>query len=175
MVELLHINLTKNDFIFDSTFYLQTKGTAMGKKFAPSYANIFMACWEEEALATCPKKPLHYLRYLDIWGVWTHSEEDFKQFINILNFFDSSIQLKYSINEHSIDFLDTTTYKGPTFTANQTLDIKVFFKETDTHSLLFKTSFHPRHTYKGLVKSQFLRFHRICTQESDFWDAVRTL
>lgn len=176
ILELLYINLTRNDFMFDSTFYLQTKGTAMGKKFAPSYANIFMACWEEEALTTCPKKPLHFLRYLDdIWGIWTHSKKDFEQFINILNSFDSSIQLKYSINEHSIDFLDTTTYKGPTFTANQTLDIKVFFKKTDTHSLLFKTSFHPRHTYKGLIKSQFLRFHRICTQESDFWDVVRIL
>jgi len=49
ILKLLEINLTKNDFEFDSKFYLQDKGTAMDKKFAPSYANIFMADWEESA------------------------------------------------------------------------------------------------------------------------------
>lgn len=28
---------------FNKEFFLQIKGTAMGKKFAPAYANIFMA------------------------------------------------------------------------------------------------------------------------------------
>lgn len=48
--DLLHINLTHNDFEFNNKYYLQVKGTAMGKKFAPAYANIFMAQWEEGAL-----------------------------------------------------------------------------------------------------------------------------
>lgn len=176
ILELLKINLTRNDFVFDSTFYLQLKGTAMGKRFAPSYANIFMACWEEDALNLCPKKPLHYLRYLDdIWGVWTHSREDFELFLKNLNSFDPSIKLKYTINDNTIDFLDTTIYKGSSYTTDHTLDVKVYFKKTDTHALLFKTSFHPRHTYQGLVKSQLLRFHRICSQQDDFWEAVTIL
>lgn len=148
----------------------------MGKKFAPSYANIFMANWEEKALANCPKKPLHYLRYLDdIWGIWTHSEEEFQEFMAILNNQDPSIKLKHIINHETIDFLDTTVYKGPSFRLNGTLDIKVFFKETDTHALLFKTSFHPKHIFRGLIKSQLLRFYRICTQQKDFWTAVKIL
>ena len=65
LLKLLEINLTKNDFEFDSKFYLQVKGTAMGKKFAPSYANIFMADWEGTALATFALKPLAYFRCLD--------------------------------------------------------------------------------------------------------------
>lgn len=43
ILQLLYINLKRNDFEFNNQFYLQTKGTAMGKKFAPAYANIFMA------------------------------------------------------------------------------------------------------------------------------------
>ena len=176
LLQLLEINLTKNDFEFNMEHFLQIKGTAMGKKFAPAYANIFMANWEEEALSKCPIKPLHYLRYLDdIWGIWTDSKEKLKEFIDILNSHDPSIKLKYTIDEQSIDFLDTTLYKGPSFNQNQKLDIKVYFKDTDTHALLFKTSFHPKHTFKGLVKSQLLRFKRICTQQEDFWKAVRTL
>lgn len=82
LLKLLEINLIKNDFEFNEEYYLQIKGTAMGKKFAPAYANIFMANWEEGALSKCPKKPLYFLRYLDdIWGIWTHSEGDFNQFL----------------------------------------------------------------------------------------------
>lgn len=176
LLQLLTINLRRNDFEFNGEFFLQIKGTAMGKKFAPAYANIFMAEWEASALSQCPKQPLHYFRYLDdIWGVWTHSEEDFNHFVAILNGHNPSITLKSTTSRLSVDFLDTTTYKGTDFSTSHKLDIKVFFKETDTHALLHKKSFHPRHTYSGLVKSQLLRFHRICTQQRDFKEATQIL
>lgn len=173
LLKLLEINLKRNDFIFDSKYYLQIKGTAMGKKFSPAYANIFMAKWEEEALDKCSKKPLQYLRYLDdIWGIWQHSKKDFIEFVDILNKHDVSIKVKHTLNENKIDFLDMTIFKGSN---NSKLDIKVHFKETDTHALLHKTSFHPQHTFRGLLKSQLLRFHRICTREQDFFEAVKIL
>lgn len=176
LLELLEINLTRNDFMFDGQFYLQIKGTAMGKKFAPAYANIFMANWEEETLSKCKKRPVYYFRYLDdIWGIWTGSELEFSDFVDTLNSHDPSIQLKFEINKDSIDFLDTTVFKGPDFDKTQKLDIKVFFKTTDTHALLHKQSFHPKHTFRGIVKSQLLRLRRICTRETDFMDAVKTL
>lgn len=176
LIQLLDINLRRNDFVFDEKYYLQIKGTAMGKRFAPAYANIFMANWEEEVFRKCGKKPLHYLRYLDdIWGVWDGSQEEFQIFLSVLNSHDPSITLKSETNQTHIDFLDTTVYKGPQFPATGQLDIKVFFKKTDTHALLFKSSFHPAHTFRGLVKSQLLRFWRICTQKTDFKAAVGIL
>lgn len=176
LLKLLEINLTRNDFMFNDKFYLQIKGTAMGKKFAPAYANIFMANWEAEVLLKCKKQPAYYLRYLDdIWGIWEGSEEEFVTFLEILNSHDPSIKLKSEINKQTIDFLDTTVFRGPDFLNDSKLDIKVFFKSTDTHALLHKDSFHPKHTFKGIVKSQLLRFWRICTREEDFRKAVGTL
>lgn len=176
ILQLLEINLTKNDFEFDGQFYLQISGTAMGKVFAPSYANVFMAQWKEGALASCPKRPLHYFRYLDdIWGVWFHTEAEFYQFLDKLNQHRDSIKLPATFNPDSIDFLDTTTFKGPNFGEKRRLDVKVFFKETDSHSLLYTTSYHANHTFAGLVKSQLLRFKRICTRQEDFKVAVKIL
>lgn len=176
ILHLLMINLMRNDFEFNEKFYLQIKGTAMGKKFSPAYANIFMAVWEEEAFAHCPERPLHYWRYLDdIWGIWTGSREGFQRWFDILNSHDPSIKLQYTLHSEYVNFLDTTVYKGPSFDTTHKLDIKVFFKETDTHALLFKSSFHPAHTYKGLIKSQLIRFRRICSREDDFLEAVRVL
>lgn len=176
LLQLLEINLRRNDFVFNGQFFLQIKGTAMGKKFAPAYADIFMAEWETAALEKCSKKPLHYFRYLDdIWGIWTYSEQEFKTFFETLNNHNPSIKLKFTIDHNSINFLDTTTFKGPNFTQHNKLDIKVYFKETDTHALLHKSSFHPKHTFAGLIKSQLLRFHRICTLQQDFHQATKLL
>lgn len=176
LLQLLEINLTRNDFVFDGKFYLQIKGTAMGKRFAPAYANIFMANWEEEVFVKCQKKPIHYLRYLDdIWGIWEGSKEEFEMFLSVLNTHDPSIKLDSEIHPQSIDFLDTTVFKGKEIDNNHQLEVKVFFKKTDLHALLFKTSFHPKHTFGGIVKSQLLRFDRICTRRVDFVEAVKIL
>ncbi|KAL2076550.1 hypothetical protein ACEWY4_027853 [Coilia grayii] len=176
LLELLEISLRRNDFEFDSKFYLQIKGTAMGKRFAPSYANIFMANWEQKALEAYPLKPLHYYRFLDdIWGIWPFSMEEFLGFTNHLNNFSPSIKIQYNIHQTEVNFLDTITYKGPQFRYTGLLEFKVYFKETDTHSLLHKTSYHPAHTYRGIVKSQLLRFHRICSNRDQFHKATRTL
>lgn len=176
LLQLLDINLTRNDFIFNGDFYLQVKGTAMGKKFAPAYANIFMANWEREVFLKCKVKPAYYLRYLDdIWGIWTGSKREFEEFVEILNSHDPSIRLKTEICAQSIDFLDVTVFKGPEFLTTFKLETKVYFKKTDTHALLHKSSFHPKHTFRGIVKSQLLRFRRICSREGDFREAVQIL
>ena len=176
LLELLELNLTKNDFEFDGKTYLQISGTAMGKKFAPSYANIYMALWEETALEKCRLKPTYYLRFLDdIFGIWTHTMDEFREFITVLNTHHASITVKSVTSREQIDFLDVTAYKGPEFNNSGKLDLKVFFKETDTHALLHKDSFHPTHCFAGIVKSQLLRFKRICTQEEDFERASKIL
>lgn len=96
------------------------------KKFAPSYANIFMAEWETGALARCTKKPLHYFRFLDdIFGIWTYSQLDFQNFIDTLNSHDPSIKIKFEISESSIDFLETSVFKGPEFNSEQQLHTKI--------------------------------------------------
>lgn len=176
ILELLEINLTQNDFEFNLDWFLQIKGTAMGKKFAPSYANIFMARWEEEALAGWPIKPLHYLRFLDdIWGIWPGTDKQFRDFAEHLNKFHNSIKIKYTLDPHKVNFLDTITYKGDDFEKTGQLQTRVFFKETDTHALLHRSSFHPGHTFRGIIKSQLMRFHRISSEPEGFWEATKTL
>jgi hypothetical protein len=55
ILELLETLLTNNDFVFNGEWFLQLWGTSMGKKFAPAYANIFMASFEKIALSKCTK------------------------------------------------------------------------------------------------------------------------
>ncbi len=158
LLSLLELGLTRNDFEFDSKYYLQIHGMAMGKKFAPAYA-IYMADWEQTVFYKCPKVPSLYMRYLDdIFGVWNYSESDFKHFVSILNTHHDSIKVKYNLQPEQIEFLDTQVFIRRENTEKWQLGTRVYFKPTDTQALLHKSSYHPKHTFKGIIKSQLIKF-----------------
>ena len=53
-------------FIFNSKFYNQIDGVAMGSLLAPVFANIFMGFYESKWLNEYKlNKPKFYLRYVD--------------------------------------------------------------------------------------------------------------
>ena len=83
--------------------------------------------------------------------------------------------MKAEIESYSVNFLDLTVYKGPKFRSSGHLDSKVYFKPTDSHQLLHTNSFHPRHTFPGIVKSQILRYHRNCSDLIEFHKACTLL
>ena len=176
IIQLLKLSLEGNDFQFNGKHYLQISGTAMGKKFAPHYADITMAYWERENLRKCDKQPTLYLRYLDdIFMIWEHTVADFEQAFQILNSAHPNITLKSNIQEQELEFLDVLVYKGRKFRESGRFDTKVYFKPTDSHALLHKKSYHPKHTFSGIVKSQLIRFARICNQVEDYNEATTTL
>ena len=146
--------------------YQQVCGCAMGKRFSPNFAFIFVAEWEDADISKSSKSPLLYLRYLDdILIIWLHSKEEFWNFFEILNQQDDNIKLKATISDKSVDFLDVTIYKCRKF---ETSGYKVFFKPIYTHQLLHCKSFHTHHTFKGIVKSKIIRFHRNSSNKQNF-------
>lgn len=103
LLQRLYISLTKNDFEFNNTFYLQVKGTAMGKKFALAYDNIFMVASEKQVLQSAKYKPKYYYRFLDdILGVWTYSLQDFQEFVQSIYQIKPSITVKATIHSKRV-------------------------------------------------------------------------
>ncbi|KAE8280152.1 hypothetical protein D5F01_LYC22294 [Larimichthys crocea] len=148
----------------------------MGRKYSPTYADIYLAHWEETVTQILPIKPLLYFRYLDnIFGLWNNTQENFLEFFNILNTHHPKIKLKYNLQTFTVEFLDIRVFFAESGGQSKTLATKVYFKDTDRHALLHKTSYHPKHTYRGLIKSQLIRFHRICTFPGDVEEATCTL
>ena len=171
LVELLDISLRNNDFMFNSKYYLQTKGTAMGKRFAPALANIYLLEFDDRATNGYKIKPILYVRYIDdVFFLWPGDVKSLIEFEIYLNSLIPGIEIKLKYSDKEIDFLDVTIYKS-----ENTLNTKVYFKETDTHQLLHKDSFHPRHTFNGIVKSQLIRFKRISSCKADFDVASKIL
>jgi hypothetical protein len=125
-LQFLYITLTRNDFLFDSSFFLQTSGCAVGRKYSPAYADIHLADWEHNALLKCPIRPLMYFRYFDdIFGLWDKSEREFLHFIQILNSHHPRIKLKHTLHLLQVPFLYTIVLFTEPKQGNKSLATKV--------------------------------------------------
>ena len=176
LLELISVSLSGNDFLFDGSFWLQTSGTAMGKIFAPAYANLFMAVIEQDFFLTRTTIPLFYKRYLDdIFMLWSDGLPSLDEFISAFNGFCPSIKFKQSIDPSSVDFLDVTVFKHTPLAPQTLLCTKVHFKVTNTLQLLHKHSFHPKHTFAGIVRSQIYRYYRLSSSIDDFHSTTSIL
>jgi len=137
----------------------------MGTKVAPSFANLFMADFEDKWVYSYPSKPSLWLRYIDdIFIVWEHGIEELNTFLEHLNTCHPSIKFT---NEHSTDkinFLDTTV----NVSQDGTLYTSLYCKPTDSHNYLMYDSAHPAHCKDSLPYSQLLRVRRICTRVEDY-------
>ena len=81
LCDLARIILTENYFELGKDMYHQKLGTAIGTKFAPPYANLFMAGLENKIFSDTNVQPLLWLRYLDdIFCIWTDGLEKLKEF-----------------------------------------------------------------------------------------------
>ena len=79
IIQLLKLVLTCNNFEFDNNHFLQVGGNALGRKLAPSYANVFMGDFEGRHVYNNYPKPLIWKRFTDdIFLVWllmlTHAD-----------------------------------------------------------------------------------------------------
>ena len=176
LLELLEITLRTNYFQFAGRLFLQTRGTAMGKRYAPSLANIFLQRFDAAARDGFYIKPLLYGRFLDdIFFLWLGSRDQLTEYGQYLNGLMPGIKVTLCIREQLTEYLDTIVYKAPYSATHCFLRTRVYFKPTDTHQLLYASSFHPKHTVKGILKSQILRFKRLSTTNVDFYDACHEL
>ena len=130
---------SQTHFIFNSKFYNQIDGVAMGSPLAPVLANIFMVFHDSKWLDEYnPNKPKFYLRYINDILAAFDNEQDSLNFSNFLNNSQPNIQLtiEKQIN-HCITFLDVFV----SVINNQNLILQTYHKSTYTGLLLNFKSF----------------------------------
>lgn len=141
ILEGINFILTHNVFDFDEQLYIQVKGTIMGTRFAPSYANRHMGKFETEYITNEQPwfdKILTYKRYIDdLIFIWAGPIREFEDFTNYLNDNDWGLIFSDDINPMSINYLDITLshQDGKIITKN-------YYKSLDCNGYLDYTSNH---------------------------------
>ena len=169
--QALLLVLTNNIVQFRNDFFLQLCGTAMGTNLAPSFANLFMVTIEHPVITKWKLLGyiIAYCRFIDdIFLIINGDSTIANQIIRELNSQHPNIQLTGTISTSSVDFLDLTIFKGPRFTSDHKIDIKVYSKPNNQFLYVPFTSFNARPHKISFIRGELLRFMRNCSQVEDF-------
>ena len=138
-VKLAEFVLKNNYFQVNGKIKQQIPGTAIGTKFIPTYACVFMVQVETDFVRAQENVPLVWLCYIDnVFFVWTQTENKIKNFVEKLNQFHPNSSFTYETSKKDITFLG---WKVNVFENKLTTDLHA--KPTDTHQYLNYTSSFP--------------------------------
>uniref|UniRef100_A0A803K106 Reverse transcriptase domain-containing protein n=1 Tax=Xenopus tropicalis TaxID=8364 RepID=A0A803K106_XENTR len=173
-VQILSFILQKNFFKFQDKFYLQIRGTAMGSKVAPAYANSFMSWFEEEHVYSNALFTRHccaWWRYIDdVFLLWRGDLESLSVFRDEINVVHQDIKFTMTADTHKIVFLDVEITKNI-----DRFHTRIYTKPTDRNQLLRYDSFHPSSVKKSVPISQFTRVCRIANDEDTVNDDLNKM
>lgn len=170
IVDAIKIVLENNIFQFGDCFYLQILGTAMGTKFAPTYASLVLAYLEEclykmleshKGISFSNYIKANFKRYLDdCFLIWDGTFGNEKWFLELLNSLNHNIQFTMEASTESIPFLDVLVINR-----DGNIHTDIYHKPTDTKQYVHFSSCHPHHTK---VNIPFNLARRICTIVSEY-------
>ncbi|XP_077330261.1 uncharacterized protein LOC143964418 [Lithobates pipiens] len=170
ILKLLSFTLNNNIFIFGRSHYLQVQGVAMGKKCAPSYANLYLGGWErhifhcEDLFKFFCLIPV-WRRYIDdIFFIWTGIEAELFTFMELLKINTYNLKFTMEKSRSSLTFLDIQIYVNPKGEIRSTL----FRKPLAANTVLHASSSHPEPLVASIPYGQYLCLKRNCSSEADF-------
>ncbi|XP_041435825.1 uncharacterized protein LOC121399362 [Xenopus laevis] len=162
IIEAISYILNHNYFWFEDRYYLQIWGTAMGTRFAPSYANLFLGHWEQQNITPKLGGDLVLWRSFidDIVFLWQGSEVEMLKFVNDINKNDQNLELTSTYSQETINFLDLEIRKNKN---SDFLDFKTYFKKVDVCNYVLSTSNHNPTWLKNIPYGQFCRLKKNCS------------
>ena len=130
----------------------------------PTYANIFMATFEQKHIYPFIKSKVDlYLRCIDdIFFGWKVMEEELKIFFNEISKKHPSIKFDQKYSKSKIEFLDVLAYKHE----QQTLQTTLFKNKTDRQSYLYAKSDQPASLKRSIIYSQILCNYKVLQEQS---------
>lgn len=152
MIQATFFLLKHNYFMFESKFFLQISEVAIGAKFSPSLAIIYMAWWESLYIFN-EHNPFSnsirwFCRFIDdlliIWG-GGEGEATIPSFCEYLNCNFLSLWFNLNFHHHHIFYLDLCLI-GDSVSA--LIQSESYRKDIAGNAILHARSCHPSHTLK---------------------------
>lgn len=154
--------LVSTYFMWNSEFYLQLDGVAMGSPISPLIANLWMEDIENQAINTAMFKPKIWLRYVDdTFCIIKRDQLEF--FLNHINSIHQKTKFTVELeNNGCLAFLDVQIYRKE----DKKLGHTVYRKPTHTEQYLHAESHHHPAQLKSVVTSLINRAYSICDEEN---------
>ena len=167
--------LHNNYVSFQEHFFLQIKGVAMGTPFAVVFSCMHLFKIETESFQIFYNAPRInsdsiklYKRFIDDYNFWACNYYSAKLLMEILNSRRESIDIEYTIDYNSTEFLDIKIFKGERYSREGILDVAVFFKDNNKFLFLPPNSSHQPSVFKAWIVEFLNRLRLLCCNDSDF-------
>ena len=163
LVFLINTILENNYFEFNGKYYKQIIGVSMGSSASPELSDIRMYQITNYIMSQFRNadKVLFHGRYRDDgFIIFDGTNDQIIEFFNIGNSCHKHLKFTFEISDTSIDFLDTTVYKGKRFHECNILDIKSYIKPTNNFQYLHRQSAHSPSVFKGFIQGECIRHLR---------------
>ena len=160
-VDLLTLATKESCFLFDSQYYTQIDGVAMGNPLGPTMANIFMSQFEKKWIDDCSlvSRPTYYRRYVDDIFVLFNDKHHLQQFLEYLNSRHPNISFTHESEvNNTLAFLDINVTRNENI-----LETSVFRKKTFTGVYTNFSSCIPTQYKRGLIMTLLFRFYSTCS------------
>ena len=111
---MLEMSTKGTVFYFNSQYYRQKDGVAMGSPLGPALANAFLAHHQSVWLEECPLSfsPIFFARYVDDIFVLMRSNEHVVKLAEYLSSRHPNIRFTYELeNNNALPFLDVNVYR----------------------------------------------------------------
>ena len=160
-LDLVHLVLTTTWYTFNSQFYQQTDGVAMGGPASSTTAEIYMQAYKRTPITTSLHPPKVWDRFVDdVYSILkrTHFENFFLHTNNL------HPNIKFTMEEESngeLTFLDTLLKRN-----NGEISVLVYRKPTYTDQYLHYSSYHQTSCKESVVSSLFNRAYSIITKKT---------
>lgn len=155
--------LENNYFEFNGKYYKQIIGCAMGSTVSPEVSDIRMFQITQSIMAQFQYayKVLFHGRFRDDgFIIFNGSKTEILEFFELGNRCHPHLKFTFEISVDSVNFLDTTVYKGKQFQELNKLDIKSYIKPTNNFQYLHRESSHNQAVFKGFIKGECIRHVR---------------
>ena len=175
IVKGLRIVMKNTVFVFDDTYWLQLKGTAMGTSVAVTYATIFFSYWEEIGIIPHFGNFLvYYRRFIDdMLSIIIYDPEQVENLGTKMNSFGPTPEMRLSWEMErpatSVNFLDLTI----SINTDGKIEFKTYQKPRNLYLYLPPSSAHPPSVFKGTVFGQLRHFWKQNSNPGDFQRVTR--
>ena len=171
VLELSKFCLDNSAVQYRGDWYRALKGIITGGSASVPFANIFMRYVTKDFSYS---KLLLWLRFIDdVFGVLQGTARVFSSFLEKLNSHLEQFGIYFTVDLESnppgkvVNFLDVTVD-----VSSASLSTRLFRKPTDARRYLNFQSFHPKHTFGGVVFSQMRRIALLDSNPSKFVEDI---
>jgi hypothetical protein len=169
LLRIVRILMSNAFLIFGDQAFQQLLGLPMGTHCGPSVANVLLLhVLDLPLLAKFGDKISFLRRFIDDLFLRCADMATAVAVSRWLNTVRPWLRFSVAIDDSRIEFMDLLVYKAPGFASHGRLDTAIHFKPVSRHLYLPFSSYHPRHTFSGIVVGELIRAAKLCSQPSTF-------